>query len=264
MTWIVFAMFGGLFGFALSRGRVSDYDTIAGMFRLTDLHLFGVIGSAIATAALGLWLVRRAGNVTVHGTPVDVRRKPWQVGAVSGGLTFGAGWALTGACPGTALVQVGEGKVMAIITVAGILAGTYVYGLVRSKGETTMKKAAAVVGMVTLTLMFATPVLAQHGGPAHVSTAKPPGPAQMDPGMCASMMAAMHQGGAHPGGMSHGAMTPGAMPGGGPGAGMMGPGMMMGMMASADPATMQMRGEIMKAVGEIMMRYGKTMEKPAR
>ena len=269
MTWIVFAVFGGLFGFALSRGRVSDYDTIAGMFRLTDLHLFGVIGSAIATAALGLWLVRRAGNVTVHGTPVDVRRKPWQAGAVWGGLTFGAGWALTGACPGTALVQVGEGKVMAIVTVAGILAGTYVYGLVRSKGETTMKKTAAVVGMVALTLMFATPALAQHGGPARAPAATPPpGRTQMDPSMCASMMAAMHQGAAHQGGMQHGAMQhgamqQGAMPGGGPGAGMMGPGMMMGMMASADPATMQMRGEIMKAVGEIMMKYGKTMEKPA-
>lgn len=137
MRWLPFAIFGTLFGFALSRGRVTDYDTIAGMFRLTDLHLFGVIGSAIATAALGLWLVRRAGNVTVTGAPVEVRPKPWQSGAVWGGLMFGAGWALTGACPGTALVQVGEGKVMAVVTVAGILAGTYVYGLVRSGGQVT-------------------------------------------------------------------------------------------------------------------------------
>lgn len=231
MPWIVFTTFGALFGFALSRGRVTDYDAIAGMFRLTDLHLFGVIGSAIATAALGFWLVRRAGSVTVHGVPVELRRKPWQAGAVWGGLTFGAGWALTGACPGTALVQVGEGKVMAVITVAGILIGTYVYGLVRSKGETTMKKAAAIAGLVALTLVFATPVLAQQGGPAggHAAT-PPPGQAQMDKSMCASMM---------------------------------GPGMMMGPMASMDPAAMQMRGEMMKAMGEIMMKYGKSMEKPA-
>src|SRR3989442_8201147 len=55
----LFTIFGTLFGFVLSRGRVSDYDTIAGMFRLTDLHLFGVIGTAISTAGIGLCLIRR-------------------------------------------------------------------------------------------------------------------------------------------------------------------------------------------------------------
>ena len=130
----IFALFGALFGFVLSRGRVSDYDTIAGMFRLTDLHLFGVIGAAIATSALGLWLIRRGGNRTISGAPVDVRRKPWQGGVFSGGLMLGAGWALSGACPGTSLVQVGEGKLLALFTVAGIVLGTYVFGRVRSSG----------------------------------------------------------------------------------------------------------------------------------
>ena len=130
-----FTIFGTLFGFVLSRGRVSDYDTIAGMFRLTDLHLFGVIGTAIATASIGLWLIRRGGNRTVTGDPVDVRRKAWQPGVFSGGLVLGAGWALTGACPGTSLVQVGEGKLVAVFTVAGILVGTYVFGRLRSFGD---------------------------------------------------------------------------------------------------------------------------------
>jgi len=130
----LFTLFGALFGFVLSRGRVSDYDTIAGMFRLTDLHLFGVIGAAIGTAALGLWLIRRGGNRTITGDPVEVRRKPWQRGVFSGGLLLGAGWALTGACPGTSLVQVGEGKLLAIFTVAGIVLGTYAFGRLRSSG----------------------------------------------------------------------------------------------------------------------------------
>src|SRR6266508_7022335 len=97
MAGSVFAGFGVLFGFVLSRARVTDYDTIAGMFRLTDLHLFGVIGAAIAISALGLWIVRRGGNRTVTGQAVEVRRKPWQSGAIWGGLVFGAGWALSGA-----------------------------------------------------------------------------------------------------------------------------------------------------------------------
>jgi hypothetical protein len=97
MHWSAFTLFGALFGFVLSRGRVTDYNAIAGMFRLTDLHLFGVIGTAIAVSALALWLLRRSGNRTVSGQPVEVRRKPWQTGAIWGGLVFGGGWALSGA-----------------------------------------------------------------------------------------------------------------------------------------------------------------------
>ena len=129
-----FSLFGMLFGFVLSRGRVTDYDTIAGMFRLTDLHLFGVIGGAIGTAAIGLWLIRRGGNRTLTGDAVEVRRKPLQPGVFSGGLVLGAGWALSGACPGTSLVQVGEGKLLAIFTVAGIVLGTYAFARLRSAG----------------------------------------------------------------------------------------------------------------------------------
>ena len=97
MHWTAFTLFGALFGFGLSRSRVTDYDAIAGMFRLTDLHLFGVIGAAIAVSALGLWIVRRGGNRTVTGQAVEVRRKPWQSGAIWGGLVFGGGWGLSGA-----------------------------------------------------------------------------------------------------------------------------------------------------------------------
>jgi hypothetical protein len=127
-----FLVSGAAFGFVLSRAGVTDYDTIAAMFRLADIHLFGVIGSAIASAALGLWLVRRGGR-TLTGAPLELRRKPWSRGAVRGGLVFGAGWALSGACPGSALVQVGEGKVVALVTVAGILVGTYLFGVARSR-----------------------------------------------------------------------------------------------------------------------------------
>jgi uncharacterized membrane protein YedE/YeeE len=132
MPALAYTGFGILFGFILSRARVTDYDVIAAMFRLADFHLFGVIGSAIATAALGFWLLRRAGNTTVSGAPLELRRKPWQPGAIWGGLLLGAGWALSGACPGTSLVQIGEGKLVAFITVAGILLGTFLYGWVKS------------------------------------------------------------------------------------------------------------------------------------
>lgn len=97
MRHAYFIVFGVLFGFDLSRARVTDYDTIAGMFSLSDLHLFGVMGGAIVTSGLGLLLLRRAGGRTVSGAPWEVRRKPWQTGAIWGGLLLGAGWGLTGA-----------------------------------------------------------------------------------------------------------------------------------------------------------------------
>jgi len=131
-----FTIFGAVFGFVLSRGRVTDYDTIARMFGFGEFHLFGVIGTAVATAALGFWVLRRAGNRTVRGGAIELSQKPWRAGALWGGLVLGAGWALSGACPGTALVQLGEGKLVALFTVAGILGGTYVYGWLRSEPST--------------------------------------------------------------------------------------------------------------------------------
>ncbi len=142
-----FLVFGTLFGFVLSRARATDYDTIAAMFRFTDLHLMFVIALAIGTAALGFWLLRRTGNRTLSGQAIELPAKRWHRGAIWGGLIFGVGWALSGACPGTALAQVGEGKLVALFTVAGILAGTYVYGLVRSKVGTAAPTAQVTPAM---------------------------------------------------------------------------------------------------------------------
>jgi uncharacterized protein YdeI (BOF family) len=100
-----------------------------------------------------------------------------------------------------------------------------------------MKKALALAGTVALTLLFTTPTLAQHGGPAGGQAATPPAQGQAQMPMCAMM-----------GGMQQGA----------------GGGGMMGMMASMDPARMRMQGEMMKSMGEIMMKHGKMMEKSAR
>jgi hypothetical protein len=132
MHWTAFTLFGALFGFVLSRSRVTDYDAIAGMFRLTDLHLFGVIGAAIAVSALGLWIVRRGGNRTVTGQAVEGASQTLAVGRdlgrprVRGRL--GAERRLTGhrARPG------GRGKAGRLLHGGGILVGTYVFGALRS------------------------------------------------------------------------------------------------------------------------------------
>ncbi|MFT7579102.1 MAG: putative membrane protein YedE/YeeE [Myxococcota bacterium] len=114
------------FGFILSRAGATDYDAILGMFALTDLHLMGVIGVAVVVAGAGIWVMKRRARLA--GAPTPIRAKALKPGLILGGFLFGSGWALTGTCPGTALSQLGEGKLIAIATVGGILAGTWLYG----------------------------------------------------------------------------------------------------------------------------------------
>lgn len=117
--------FGTLFGFILSRAGATDYDAISGMFRLTDLHLMGVIGIAVAVAALGFAVARRRGSRARNGEPLELTTKPMTRGLAAGAVLFGVGWAVSGTCPGTALAQIGEGRLAGLATFAGILLGAW-------------------------------------------------------------------------------------------------------------------------------------------
>lgn len=97
MMKIVYLLAGAVFGFILHQSRITDYTTIVNMFRLKDLHLMGVMGAAIGTAALGLFFLRRAGRPAVLGGAIEIRPKPMKKGIFLAGLVFGAGWALSGA-----------------------------------------------------------------------------------------------------------------------------------------------------------------------
>jgi uncharacterized membrane protein YedE/YeeE len=137
MGALKYLLWGAGFGFLLHQARVTDYDAILGMFLFRDFHLMGVMASAIATAALGLWIVRRRARSLPNGEPAETRTKTLEGGTVAGSLIFGVGWALSGACPGTALAQLGEGKLYALSTIAGMLLGTLAYGIWRSRGAAT-------------------------------------------------------------------------------------------------------------------------------
>jgi uncharacterized membrane protein YedE/YeeE len=118
-------LFGVMFGFVLSRVGATDYDAISGMFRLTDLHLMGVIGTAIALSAAGFAVARKKRLHTARGELIVLKKKPMVPGLIAGSLLFGIGWALSGTCPGTALAQIGEGRFAGIATVVGIVLGAY-------------------------------------------------------------------------------------------------------------------------------------------
>ncbi len=126
---IIFLFFGICFGFALSRVGASDFDLIYGMFTGTELKLAWVMITAIVVGNIGMRLLHIRGNRTYNGEEIKVDKKPLSWRNAVGGLIFGLGWGSSGACPGTVLAQLGEGKILALFTVAGLILGTYLFAL---------------------------------------------------------------------------------------------------------------------------------------
>lgn len=126
------AYLGGLF--LLS--EVASWYRIQEMFRFDSFHMYGVIGSALAVAALSLAAIRRLGVTTVHGEPIVVEDKAWTRPGTRywlGGTLFGLGWGLLGACPGPIFALIGNGVGVMVVGLAAALAGTWAYAALHSR-----------------------------------------------------------------------------------------------------------------------------------
>lgn len=127
-------LFAGIFfGFVLSRSGASDYNFIHQMFTFENMKLALLMGTAVVTGAIGMQIIRLTGNNDVKGKEININRKPLNKFTVIGGALFGLGWAVTGACPGTVLAQIGEGKLLGLFTLLGMVFGTFVYALIAEK-----------------------------------------------------------------------------------------------------------------------------------
>jgi len=123
MGSLIQLFFGCLFGVALSRSGAADFDKMVKMFRFEEVDLFALAAGTAAVAALGLAIVLRSRWAAgIRALPRRIHR-----GGALGGLLFGAGWGLSGTCPGTALAQLGTGHVVALFTTAGILLGNWLF-----------------------------------------------------------------------------------------------------------------------------------------
>ena len=101
------------------------------MFRFQGFQMYGIFMTAIPTAALSVFLIRKFNVKTLDGESVVIRKKQFNWGYVFGGIIFGIGWALTGACPGPLYVQIGSGLTIAILVLLSALAGTWVYSFLK-------------------------------------------------------------------------------------------------------------------------------------
>jgi uncharacterized protein len=124
---------GCWFGIVLVKSEVMSWFRIQEMFRLQSFHLYGVLGSAVITGIISVWIIKKFHVRTIEGDPVVIPPKKFHKGIVYGGLLFGFGWALTGACPGPLFAQIGSGATVVVITLLSAIGGTWVYGYFKDK-----------------------------------------------------------------------------------------------------------------------------------
>ena len=124
---------GIIFGIFLVKSEVISWFRIQEMFQLKSFHMYGVIGSAVVTGIISVLLIKKFKAKSIEGETINLEPKKFNKGQVYGGLTFGLGWAITGACPGPLFAQIGNGATVIIVTLLSAIAGTWVYGKFRDK-----------------------------------------------------------------------------------------------------------------------------------
>ncbi|KAB7729992.1 YeeE/YedE family protein [Rudanella paleaurantiibacter] len=133
LVHLKYAVVGILFGIVFVKAEIISWFRIQEMFRLQSFHMYGVIGSAIAVGMLSIWIIKRFNVKTLSGETVEFHPKKFNKGQIYGGLMFGLGWAVTGACPGPLFAQIGSGYLVVIVTLLSAIAGTWTYGLLRDR-----------------------------------------------------------------------------------------------------------------------------------
>ena len=128
---IKYLVTGILFGILLIKSEVISWYRIQEMFRLQSFHMYGVIGNAVVTGIISILIIKKFNIKTIYGEKITISPKKFDKGQIFGGLIFGFGWAITGACPGPLYAQIGTGATVIIITLLSAIAGTWFYGLIR-------------------------------------------------------------------------------------------------------------------------------------
>jgi uncharacterized protein len=130
-----YGLLGIYFGFVLTRSEALSWFRIQEMFRFQSFHMYGMIGSAIVTAAISVWVIRKWEIKTLTGE--DIVLPPKDMGSGTrywmGGTIFGFGWAMTGACPGPMIALAGNGVSVIFLSIIAAVLGTWTYGVLRPR-----------------------------------------------------------------------------------------------------------------------------------
>lgn len=133
MKNIKFLILGAFFGIVLVKAEVISWFRIQEMFRLQAFHMYGIIGSGILVGMISIQIIKRFNIKTIDGEEIVIPKKEFRWGNVYGGLIFGLGWAITGACPGPLYALLGSGFYVISVTLLSAIAGTWFFGLIKNK-----------------------------------------------------------------------------------------------------------------------------------
>jgi len=125
---------GIFFGIVMFKSEAASWFRIYEMFNFQSFHMYGIIGSALVIGIIGIQLIKRNNVKSFYGEPIKFSPKDRGVSRyLYGGIIFGLGWALAGACPGPIYTLIGAGYLPIIVVLIGSLLGTFLYGLLRKK-----------------------------------------------------------------------------------------------------------------------------------
>ncbi len=134
MKFLKFLLVGIFFGIVLVKSEAVSWYRIFEMFKFQSFHMYGIIGSAVVLGALFIWMLKKFKVKSIEGNEIDI--PPKEKGFtryIIGGIIFGLGWALAGACPGPMYILLGTGVFSMLIVIAAAILGTFVYGLLRHR-----------------------------------------------------------------------------------------------------------------------------------
>jgi len=134
MKLLKFLFIGILFGIVMTKSEAISWYRIQEMFRFQAFHMYGIIGSALAVGVVMTFLMKRYHIRSLEGEVIQFNSKAVSVPRyLFGGILFGLGWALTGACSGPIFTLIGNGFTVFVVVLAGAILGTLAYGMLRSR-----------------------------------------------------------------------------------------------------------------------------------
>jgi hypothetical protein len=134
MRYITYLVIGIFFGIIMYKSEAASWFRIYEMFQFGSFHMYGIIGSALVIGVIGVQVIKRNNIKPLDGSEMSLKPKNKSVARyLLGGILFGLGWALAGACPGPMYVLAGSGYISILIVIFGAVAGTFVYGLLKKQ-----------------------------------------------------------------------------------------------------------------------------------
>jgi uncharacterized membrane protein YedE/YeeE len=134
MKNIFYLITGVFFGIVMYKSEAASWFRIYEMFNFQSIHMYGLIGSALVTGIIVVQYVKRNKVKDIKSKYIVIPDKENSIPRyLIGGVLFGLGWALAGACPGPMFVLTGAGYLPILVVISGALLGTWLYGMVKNK-----------------------------------------------------------------------------------------------------------------------------------